>query len=604
MCVFILVPYNLLGRNTVGSVPQTFENAGIPEVAPLYFFAITAMVTTNAIVLITLSTILMWRTHNNRTAMLFAFFLLGMSTLGYNSSGAPIPLLTHQIRPILLNIGLLGILYLFPNGHFVHPRLIFLFVPTIVLVVASFIIIGKVDGIVSWVLTTALLVGVFSFFIRYRRADQEQRQQLKWLVAPFALFLISALLWSLSFSLPASFQDYYIIFITLSSFPILLSISFSIGFAILRYRLYEVDLVINRTLVYGVLGSLVVALFSLVTFGVQIVVGQTQPLIALLITIPLAFFAFRPTQRFIQHQIDRRIYRLRYDLNQVANAQKKPDIKNEGLYTGKFFGQYEALGVLGRGGMGEVYKGYHEGETVAIKILPNDLAQKDDLWKRFEREAETLQKLQHPHIVKWRESGVSNGIAYLVMEFVDGEELGDVIKNGRLTDYTSLIEWLNDIAEALDFAHEKGFVHRDIKPSNIMLRKGKDVELKEAILMDFGVARTVQTHSRITGTGAVGTIDYMAPEQILSAKEVDKQADIYALGVIVYELLTSERPFKGGAGQILFAHLQQPPPDARSVHADIPRHIAHAIEKAMAKNPDERYQSASEFVRAVASKSE
>lgn len=113
--------------------------------------------------------------------------------------------------------------------------------------------------------------------------------------------------------------------------------------------------------------------------------------------------------------------------------------------------------------------------------------------------------------------------------------------------------------------------------------------------MDFGIARTNASGTRLTGTGAVGTIDYMAPEQIMAARDVDHRADIYALGVIVYELLTGERPFKGSAGQVLFAHLQQPAPDPRDVKPEIPREMAQAVLKALEKNPDERFQSAGKF---------
>jgi serine/threonine-protein kinase len=117
--------------------------------------------------------------------------------------------------------------------------------------------------------------------------------------------------------------------------------------------------------------------------------------------------------------------------------------------------------------------------------------------------------------------------------------------------------------------------------------------------MDFGIARTDITGQRLTGTGVMGTIEYMAPEQIMAARDVDKRADVYALGVIVYELLAGERPFRGGAGQVLFAHLQQPPPDLRDTHPHIPREMARAVVKALAKNPDDRFASAGEFIAAL-----
>jgi serine/threonine protein kinase len=229
-----------------------------------------------------------------------------------------------------------------------------------------------------------------------------------------------------------------------------------------------------------------------------------------------------------------------------------------------------------------------------------DLAQKDEFRKRFEREAQTLASLEHPNIVKLLGSGVSDDVHYLAMEFIDGQELGEFMHQGAVKDYDALHDWLKTIASALDYIHDKGLVHRDLKPSNIMIRPSKiDKEIKEAVLMDFGIARVNATGTRLTGSGAVGTIDYMSPEQIMAAREVDKRADVYALGIIVYELLTGERPFKGSAGQVLFAHIQQPAPDPRDVNPDVPRSFALAVIKALSKDADERFQSAGEFALAL-----
>jgi serine/threonine-protein kinase len=164
-------------------------------------------------------------------------------------------------------------------------------------------------------------------------------------------------------------------------------------------------------------------------------------------------------------------------------------------------------------------------------------------------------------------------------------------------------EDLNDIMSgltaALDYAHEKGFVHRDVKPSNVMLCLNEDEETYRAILMDFGVAKIQDAETDLTGTDAVGTIDYMAPEQIEVSHAVDCRADIYALGVTLYEILTGEKPFKGSPAQVLFSHLQQPAPDPRKLNGDIPRHIARAIMKAMAKTPDARFRSAGALAAAL-----
>jgi len=202
-------------------------------------------------------------------------------------------------------------------------------------------------------------------------------------------------------------------------------------------------------------------------------------------------------------------------------------------------------------------------------------------------------------VVKMYDSGESDGVYYMAMEFINGRELSALIKERGRLPFEEARPFVQDSASALDYAHRQGLVHRDIKPSNIMLRLKADKETYEAVLMDFGIAKIQDAHTALTGTGAVGTIDYMAPEQIMAAREVDHRADIYALGVVLYEMLTGERPFKGNPGQVLFAHLQQPPPDPRDIREEVPRHVAHAIMKALEKKPEDRWQSAGELAQAL-----
>jgi serine/threonine-protein kinase len=158
---------------------------------------------------------------------------------------------------------------------------------------------------------------------------------------------------------------------------------------------------------------------------------------------------------------------------------------------------------------------------------------------------------------------------------------------------------LDDVAAALDYAHEQGFVHRDIKPSNIMVRHpGGDTRM-DAVLMDFGIAKVRQAQTGLTGSGAIGTIDYMAPEQIMAAHDVGPEADIYALGVVVYEALTGQRPFQGNVGQVVFAHLQQPAPDPRDLVPALSFDTSDAILKALDKDPANRFRTARDFVMAL-----
>jgi serine/threonine-protein kinase len=187
----------------------------------------------------------------------------------------------------------------------------------------------------------------------------------------------------------------------------------------------------------------------------------------------------------------------------------------------------------------------------------------------------------------------------MALEFVDGRELGEIIHQNNHLTLGEIQPFVADFASALDKAHAQGLVHRDIKPSNIMVRRKADGKTQEAVLMDFGVAKIQDARTSITGTGAIGTIDYMAPEQIAAASEVDHRADIYALGVVLFEMLTGEKPYKGSAPQVLFAHLYQPPSDPREVVPELPAKVAETIMKAMAKKPEERFQTVGALAAAL-----
>ncbi len=435
---------------------------------------------------------------------------------------------------------------------------------------------------------------------RYRRVSTPaQRQQTKLLVYFFAIGILGAI--GMQFILVSPLT---LAFLRLTLLIAVLGATFqsfiAVGLlvSILRYRLWDVDLVINRSLVYGAVTLVAVGLFFAALLGVQVIFGNQQPLIALGIAGVVSAAIFNPLRRWLGHLVDRRVYGLRYDLSDVRRAGKLPEVARPGLYTGRQVGPYTALGVLGKGGMGEVYKGEGEGQTVALKILPADMAEQKEFRERFTREAQTLSRLSHPNIVRLLEAGVSEELYYIAMEYISGPALNDRIREvGRFTPEQAA-GIIRPLADALDYAHGQGLVHRDIKASNVMLRPaGEDFE---AVLMDFGIAKIQDAYTRYTASGgAVGTIDYMAPEQISAARLADHRADIYALGVLLYEMLAGERPFKGNPTQIMFAHIQQPPPDLRDTLPDLPRPVTQAVRRAMAKDPEERFQSASEFAEAL-----
>ncbi len=299
----------------------------------------------------------------------------------------------------------------------------------------------------------------------------------------------------------------------------------------------------------------------------------------------IAGLVFNPARNWVQSVVDQRFYGLRFNVDAVAAAQRPP-IEHPGLLTGQRLGDYELLDFIGKGGMGEIYKGFGDNRTVAVKILSGSLDEMSYL--RFEREAHTLMTLHHPNIVPVYEAGEKDSLCYMIMEFIDGMPLSAYLQRCPALPLPTVRLITADLTAALDYIHAAGFIHRDLKPSNVMLRLNPDQSVAQAVLLDFGVVKSVTT--QMTGTETIGTIDYMAPEQIQSSGTVDHRADIYALGVMVYEMLTGERPFKGNTGSVLFAHLKQPAPDPRSVRPDLPPEVSFPVLRALSKLPEDRYE--------------
>src|SRR5437868_5194561 len=232
---------------------------------------------------------------------------------------------------------------------------------------------------------------------------------------------------------------------------------------------------------------------------------------------------------------------------------------------------------------------------VVIKILPPELTS-DMMIARFKRESEVTAHLQHPNILPIITAGARDGLMFYVMPFISGESLRERLKREGQLPITDSITIICEVASALSYAHKQGVIHRDIKPENILLQDG------HAVLADFGIAAALTLpgeapHSRITRTGmSMGTVGYMAPEQSLGATDIDHRADIYSLGVVGHEMLAGSPPFTGATTQaILAANLTQPPPRLDYLRDDVPTTVCRAIEKALKKDPADRFQSASEF---------
>jgi serine/threonine protein kinase len=262
-------------------------------------------------------------------------------------------------------------------------------------------------------------------------------------------------------------------------------------------------------------------------------------------------------------------------------------------------GKFEVVRLLGKGAMGEVYLGRDPklGREVALKVISTGSAFGEEAQARFEREARAAALLNHPHIVTVFEFGEDEGLHYLAMEFVPGEELETIIR-ARKTPKADLLEVLAQVCEGLAYAHEHGVIHRDIKPANILVtRQGKRLRAK---LMDFGVAQVGPSGLTQAGTW-MGTVSYMAPEYLDTGK-ADARSDMFALGVILYEILTGGRkPFQGDSTSavlnriLLHPHAPLAPEDLR----DVPRRLQSVVERALAKRPEDRYPDAEALGAAI-----
>ena len=269
------------------------------------------------------------------------------------------------------------------------------------------------------------------------------------------------------------------------------------------------------------------------------------------------------------------------------------------LAPGARLGPYEMIASVGAGGMGQVYKARDTrlDRTVAVKILPPFLAHDPQLRQRFDREARTVAALNHPHIGVLHDIGEQDGIAYIVMEYLEGETLASRLARGPLPP-DEVIRYGTEIADALDRAHRHGVIHRDLKPANIMLTR------TGAKLLDFGLARPpvenvfssetrAPGNTPITQAGVlVGTLQYMAPEQ-LEAGAVDARTDIFALGAVLYEMCTGERAFPGeNQASIIASIIGRQPPLPSTRQPQLPPALDHIIWRALAKSPDDRWQTA------------
>ncbi len=264
---------------------------------------------------------------------------------------------------------------------------------------------------------------------------------------------------------------------------------------------------------------------------------------------------------------------------------------------GKTVGQYQIVEQIGQGGMATIFKAYQPSidRYVAVKILPSQFAADPNFVKRFAHEAKSIAALEHPHILPVHDFGTEGKVNYMVMRYIKGGTLSDLM--GKPMPHKKLVEIVGNIARALDYAHQQGIIHRDIKPSNVLID-----EHGEALLTDFGIAKIVEGSgsTQLTAAGSIlGTPAYMAPEQAKS-QNIDGRTDIYSLGVVLYELLTGRPPYQAETPfAIVLKHLNDPLPPPRTVDPNIPEALERVVLKAMAKDPDQRFETAGQMEQAL-----
>ncbi len=263
--------------------------------------------------------------------------------------------------------------------------------------------------------------------------------------------------------------------------------------------------------------------------------------------------------------------------------------------VGQTLGQYEILSQIAKGGMATVFRARQKsiGRDVAIKVLPRNLMHDDGFLERFNLEVEVIASLQHPHILPVYDFGQFEDMPYIVMAYMSGGTLSDTISQGpmNLNDAEIVVR---QMADALDYAHHKGVIHRDFKPGNVLLD-----ERGNTYLADFGLAKITASNSRLTGTGMLGTPDYMAPEMALS-NEITPSVDIYALGVTLFQMLSGHIPYQAATPlAVLMLHVHDPVPNIQAIRSDVNASVQQVLEKAMAKDPEGRYVSAGEMAKAL-----
>ncbi|MCU0500003.1 MAG: serine/threonine protein kinase [Anaerolineae bacterium] len=556
---------------------------------------------------------LFYRSKDDWLVMLVALTMVLFGVTGavsLDSLAARDPAWTNIVTLIKILTWTVGLqmFYLFPDGRYVpawikYPAWIWtvwLF-STLLFPMIGFTALPNFTPTLLLMFLTGFIVQLY----RYRSvSDEIEREQAKWVASSLIGVLIGFSVYLLIPSLisPLSEPGLSRVLFRLFAIPALIFlplyfIPFYLGTAILRYRLWDLNLVMNRSIFYSAFTIFAgVFYFGSILLLQQIfisITGAVQSPVAVGIASLILFMLFQPLR-----QVMERILRREWnDPKPVAQTTPIPTM----IPLETEFNGYRILQPLSRTGMSEVYLGQHVtlNRKVAIKILSANLAIEENFRIRFEREARLVASLRHANIVQLYDFGVLNGTYYMVMEFLEGMTLGHHLKRHGVFSLDDTRQIVGDLANALGYAHEQGVIHRDIKPANVMIHP-QDTGFK-TVLMDFGIVKLIGTGTTgVTRTEIIGTVDYIAPEQAASSKQIDGRADQYALGVMVYEMLTGCLPFTSDNPlQMLLNHLQALPPDPRTINPAIPETTAFAILRALSKDPGDRFNTIHDFAQAL-----
>jgi len=271
------------------------------------------------------------------------------------------------------------------------------------------------------------------------------------------------------------------------------------------------------------------------------------------------------------------------------------------LEAGAHFGDYRIESTLGRGGMGIVYRATHRviGRTVALKLMLDELSDDDAFRERFLRESRITASIEHPNVIPIYDAGERDGRLFIAMRFVQGTDLARVLEAGSGgLDHERAVRIVLQVAAALQAAHQRGLVHRDVKPANVLVDEPGGGHV---YLSDFGLTRLVEGGTNLTALGDfVGTVAYCAPEQI-NGEPVDAAADVYALGCVLFHMLTGQRPYERESEMaVMFAQVNAPVPDVRAIAPAVAGPLAAVVSRALAKSPGARFASAEELACAAA----